>query len=65
MLLVPGWDLEQEFMLDQIIRQESAISYEAYGIGGLQRGSRFNIETKALLVQSIASASNNPKLMDV
>ena len=32
MLLVPRWDLEQAFMLDQIRRQENAISYEAYGV---------------------------------
>lgn len=65
MLLVPGWDLEQDFVLDQIRRQESAISYEAYGADGLQRGTGFNIDTKSLAVWSIAPSSNKPKLMDV
>lgn len=37
MLLVPRWDLEQAFMLDQIRLQESAISYEAYCASGMQR----------------------------
>ena len=48
MLLVPGWDLEQAFMLDQIRRQDSAISYEAIGADGLKRGTGFNIDTKSL-----------------
>lgn len=53
MLLVPGWDLEQDFMLDQIRRQENAISYEAFGIDGLQRGIGFKIDTKSLVVRSM------------
>ena len=50
MLLVPGWDLKKAFMLDQIRRQENAISYEAIGVDGLKRGICFNIETKSLVV---------------
>ena len=65
MLLVPSWDLEQAFMLDQIRRQENAISYEAYDVGGLQRGSCFNIDIEALAVWSMTPTSNKPKLMDV
>ena len=65
MFLVPGWDLKQAFMLDQIRRQENAISYEAIGAEGLKRGTGFNIDTKSLAVWSMAPASNKPKLMDV
>jgi hypothetical protein len=65
MLLVLGWDLEQEFMLDQIRRQENAISYEAFGADGLQRGIGFNIDTKSMVVWSMAPSSNKTKLMDV
>ena len=65
MLLVLDWDLEQAFMLDQIRRQENAISYEAIGAEGLKRGTGFNIDTKSLAVWSMAPASNKPKLMDV
>ena len=65
MLLVPGWDLEQVFLLDQNRRQENVISYEAYGVGVLQRGSRFNIDTKSLVVWSMDPIKNKPKLMDV
>ena len=65
MLLVPGWDLEQAFMLDQIRRQENSISYEAIGTDGIRRGTSFNIDTKFLVVQSMAPASNKPRLMDV
>ena len=53
MLLVPEWDFEQAFMLDQIRRQENAISYEAFGDNGLQRGTGFNIDTKSLAVLSM------------
>ena len=65
MLLVPDWDLEQAFMLDQIKRQENAISYEEIGARGLKRGTGFNIDTKSLAVWSMARDSNKPKLMDV
>ena len=65
MLLVLGWDLEQAFMLDQIKRQENAMSYEAFGVDGLRRGIGFNIDTKSLVVWSMAPASNKPRLMDV
>ena len=65
MLLVPGWDLEQAFMLDQIRRQDNAISNVAYSIGGLQRGSRFNIDAKSLAVWSMAPTTNKPKLIDL
>ena len=50
MLLVPGWDLEQAFMLDQIKRQENAIYHGAFGVDGLKRGIGFNIDTKSLVV---------------
>ena len=65
MLLILGWDLEQAFMLDQIRRQDNAISYEAIGADGLKRGTGFNIDTKSLAVWSMAPTSNKPKLMDV
>lgn len=52
-------------MLDQIKRQDKAISYEAYGADGLTRGSDFNIDTKTLAIWSIAPETNKPKLMDV
>ena len=65
MLLVLGWDLEQAFMLDQIRRQDNVISYEALGADGLKRGIGFNIDTKSLVVWSMASTSSKPKLMDV
>ena len=65
MLLVTGWDLEQIFMLDQIRRQDNVISYEAIGVDGLKRGTSFNIDTKFLVVWSMAPTSNKPKLMDV
>ena len=65
MLLIPGWDLEQAFMLDQIRRQDNAISYEAVGVDGLRRGTSFNIDTKSLAVWSMAPTLNKPRLMDV
>ena len=37
-------------MLDQIRRQENAISYEVVGADGLRRGTGFNIDTKSLAV---------------
>ena len=52
-------------MLDQIRRQENAISYEVVGADGLRRGTSFNIDTKSLAVWSMAPASNKPRLMDV
>lgn len=50
MFLVPSWDLEQDFMLDQIIRQDNAISFEAIGANGLKRVTGFNIDTKSLAI---------------
>ena len=52
-------------MLDQIRRQENAISYEAFGADGLRTGIGFNIDTKSLAVWSMAPSSNKPRLMDV
>ena len=60
MLLIPRWDLEQAFMLDQIRRQENAFSYEAIGSDGFRRGTSFNIDTKSLAVWSMAPTSNKP-----
>ena len=65
MLLIPGWDLEHAFMLDQIRRQDNAISYEGIGANGFKRGIGFNIDTKSLVVWSMAPASNKTKLMDI
>ena len=65
MILVPRWDIERAFVLDQIRRQDKAISYEATGSDGLQRVSRFNIDTKTLAIWSIALETNKPKMMDI
>lgn len=59
------WDLEEAFILDQIRRKNKAISYEAYGVDGLTRGSGFTIDTKTLAIWSIDPMTNKPKIMDV
>ena len=52
-------------MLDQIRRQDRAISFEAYGAGGLTRGFGFNIDTKTLAIWCVAPDNDKPKLMNV
>ena len=65
MLLILGWDLERAFIFDQIRRQDKVVTYKAFGVEGLQRGSRFNNDSKTLAIWSIAPKMDNPKLMDV
>lgn len=65
MLLVPIWDLEKAFMLDQIRRKENTISYEAFEANRLPRGSRFNIDSRSLEVWSISPTKTKPKLMNM
>ena len=43
MILIPNYDIEKAFFLDQMRRQDKAISYEASGNEGLKRGSSFNL----------------------
>ena len=52
-------------MLDQIKRQDKAVSYEAFGTQGLQRGLSFNTYIKTLVVWSFYLEKNNPRLIDV
>ena len=65
MILLPHWDIERAFLLDQMRRQDKAISYEATRSEGLNRGSKFNIDTKTLIVWSVAPESKNPRMMDI
>ena len=65
MILIPNWDIERAFVLDQMRRQDKAISYEASSSEGLERGSRFNIDTKTLAVWSVSSDTTKPKMMDI
>ena len=53
------------FVFDQIRRKDKTISYETTGSDGLQSGSRFNIDTKTLVVWSNAPKTNKPKMMDI
>ena len=50
MIFVPSWDIERAFVLDQIRRQDKAISYEATSSDDLKRGSSYNIDTKTLAI---------------
>ena len=54
MILIPNQNIEKAFFLDQMRRQDKAISYEASGNEGLKRGSSFNVDTKTSAVRSIA-----------
>ena len=65
MILVLEWDIEKNFLLDQIRRQDKEISYEATSSDGLKTGYGFNIDTKTLAIWSIASKTNKPKMIDV
>ena len=65
MILIPNQDIEKVFVLDQMRRQDKAISYEASGSEGLKRGSGFNVDTKILAVWSIAPNTKKPKMMDI
>ena len=56
MILVPGQDIEKAFVLDQIRRQDKAISYEEISS---------DVDTKTLAIWSIALETNKPKMMDV
>ena len=64
-ILIPNQDIEKAFVLDQMRRQDKAISYEAIGSEGLKRGSSFNVDTKTLVVWSIAPNTKKPKMMDI
>ena len=65
MILIPNWDIEKSFFLDQMRRHEKTISYEASSSEGLKRGSGFNVDTKTLVVWIIASDIKKPKIMDI
>ena len=65
MILIPNWDIEKAFFLDQMRRQDQAISYEASGSEGLKRGSGFNVDTKTLVVLSITPDTKKSKMMDI
>ena len=65
MILIPNWDIEKAFVLDQLRRQDKIISYEAIGSDGFKRGSRFNVDTKTLAVWSVAPNTKKPKMMDI
>ena len=54
MILVLGWDIERDFFLDHIRRQDKAISYDVIGSDGLKRWLGFNVDTKTLAIWSIA-----------
>ena len=65
MILVPNWDIERAFILDQMRRQDKAISCESSSSEGLKRGLGFNIDTKTLAVWSVAPDTRKPKMMDI
>ena len=63
-LLVPGWDLEQSFMLDQIKRQDISASFEETNVWGARMVS-INVDRRIMVVWSMAPKTNKPKFMDV
>ena len=65
MILIPNWDIEKAFVLDQMRIQDKAVSYEATGSEGFKRGSGFTVYTITLVVWSIAPDTKKPKMMDI
>ena len=50
MLLFPRWEPSSSFMLDQIRKQDRSVSFEGTNITGELQGSRFNIESKRMVI---------------
>ena len=65
MILIPHWDIESAFVLDQMRRKDKSISYEASSSEGLKRGSGFNVDTKTLAVWIVAPDTKNPRMMEI
>ena len=65
MILVPNWDIERDFVLDQMRRQDKEIRYEASSNEVFKRGLGFNIDTKTLAVWIATLDPKNPKIMDI
>lgn len=65
MLLFLGWEISSSFFLDQIRRQERAISFEEENPFGVIQGTGFSVDAKTMALWSLSPESNKPTLMEI
>jgi hypothetical protein len=65
MLLFPGWEISSSFFLDQIRRQENAISFEEENPFGVIQGSGFSVDAKTMAIWSLSPGVDKPTLMEI
>lgn len=65
MLLFPGWEINSSFLLDQIRRQDKALSFEEENPFGVIQGVGFLVDANTMAMWILAPKDNNPTLMEI
>jgi regulator of replication initiation timing len=64
-MLMPGWDLQSTFVIDQIRRQEDPLLKTEFEMDDVLKGSGFDPKSKTLAIWSLAPATQKPLVMTI
>lgn len=65
MIMMPDWDVQSIFIIDQIRKQEDLMFKTEFEIKDVIRGTRFNPNSKTLVAWSLAPSTQKPHLLNI